>query len=269
MFSRPKLFVPNETIEARGPMLTDAHSHIGDARVLAVLAKFNIFTLACGTDPSECAQLRQWAAASRHITPTYGLHPWKADRHALAEMLPYLRACPVIGEIGMDSRWARAPLAAQRRAFLAQLSIAERRGVPVILHTAGQEEEIAEIISAFRMPVLVHWYDCDRFLERYIGRGCYFTVGEAIERSAHVRAVAACAPIDRLLVETDGIDAIRWLRKRRDVPLDEIPRSLRRTLAAVARIRSLDVGEVTRIVNENFFRFARICSPTERDKQKK
>jgi TatD DNase family protein len=238
-------------------VLTDAHSHVPNVSVLEVIEKFKIHTLACGTEPSECSQLRLWSETSRYLIPTYGLHPWKADRFPLTAMLPYLETCRVIGEIGLDSRWARSDPSAQRSAFLAQLDIAERRGVPVILHTSGQEAIVGNLISHYSMPVCVHWYDCPDHLDLYTQRGCYFTVGEAVFAAPDVRRLAGEVPIDRLLVETDGIDAIRWLRRRSDVPAEEIPRSLRATLAEVARIRKVAVEDMARIVNENFFRFIR------------
>jgi TatD DNase family protein len=171
-------------------------------------------------------------------------------------MEPYLNKCSVIGEIGMDSCWAKVPLDIQARAFVAQLDIAQKRNVPVILHTKGQEREIASVISNYSIPFLVHWYSSDQHLDLFLKKDCYFTVGPAIDVESAVREVARRVPLDRLLIETDGIAGIEWLR-RKSLPLDEIPKSLRSTLATVAKIRNLDPDYLQHHVNSNFIRFSR------------
>jgi TatD DNase family protein len=243
-------------------MLTDAHAHLPSATVLEVLKQFNIYTLACGTEPRECEQLRHWSKICPQVIPTYGLHPWKTGRFNLSQMTTYLHECPIIGEIGLDSHWAKVPLSVQEPAFRAQLDIAEQRRVPVILHTKGQERQIASIISKYSIPFLVHWYSCPHSFDLYASRDCYFSVGPAIFIEKDVEDVAREVRLDRLLIETDGIANIEWLRGKRPQPLYEIPKSLRATMEFVAKMRKVEVADLRRQVNDNFWRFAGLASPS-------
>jgi hypothetical protein len=91
------------------------------------------------------------------------------------------------------------------------------------------------LIHYFRPPdpVLVDWPACDRRLGLSIKRDCYFMGGDTM-RDEPEPAGPRFAPLDRLIVETNGIDCIQWIRKRKDIPVDEIPRSLRTAVEAVA-----------------------------------
>lgn len=235
-------------------MLTDGHSHIKNTKVLDVLKACNVWTLGCAMDPKESEQLRQWAKTCDRLIPTYGIHPWNAEKVAISEMTEYLQECCVIGEIGMDSVWCKVPLESQEKAFVAQLDIAQHRNVPVILHTKGQELEIANILKRYSIPALIHWYACDKHLERYLDMGCYFTIGPDIDTDVTVQEVAKHAPLDRILVETDGVDGVAWARKT-DVQPEDIPRVLVEITNSVAKLRNIDAATLTRHINANFSRF--------------
>lgn len=237
-------------------MLTDGHCHIKTVDVLDVLKTNNIFSLVCGMDPDECARIAEWGKDNKHVIPTYGLHPWNAGKISLESMAPYLEECSVIGEIGMDNVWCDVPLDLQEKAFVAQLDIAQRRNVPVILHTKGQESEIADILTRYTMPVLIHWYSCENFLDKYLDKGYYFTIGPSVEQDKNVQAVALAAPIDRILVETDGVEAIEWARGSSAIPSD-IPVVLKEIMSSVARLRKMATAELAERVNMNFTRFCK------------
>jgi TatD DNase family protein len=241
------------TFLIRGGMLTDAHSHVYDVGILDILTTFNIYTMACGTEPSECESLRSWSRICPQCIPTYGLHPWKTSRFSVESMLPYLNECHVIGEIGLDGRWIKAPPSAQLPAFLRQMDVAQRRDVPVILHTPGKEGEIAAILRDYSIPVVAHWFASERHLDAFLARDCYFTVGSTVDREPGVMAVAKHVPMSRLLIETDGISAIGWCQKRK-VPAEELPVAIERIVGIITGLRGVGRDEVLKSVNENFFR---------------
>jgi TatD DNase family protein len=236
-------------------MLTDSHTHITDVRVLDVMKNFNVYALVCAMDPAQCVQVREWSKIHPHVIPTYGIHPWNADKFSAADIMEYLEETTVIGEIGMDKKWCEVPLDIQRKVFIEQLEIAERRRVPVILHTKAQEKEIVDIISNYTMPKLVHWYHCKHWLEDYLKQDCYFTIGPDAYRHKPIQDMAKVVPIERLLVETDGIDSIAWARKEESAAPEEVPKQLMATLKLVADLRGIDAEELRIQVNKNFTTF--------------
>ena len=118
--------------------LIDAHTHLGSDSERSERQKKQILSLVCASTPPEAEALLK--TAKPYLLPTAGLHPWQATSYFVNDMLPYLTACPVIGEIGMDSVWCDVPLDRQEEVFRAQLAIACQMKKPVILHTKGEED---------------------------------------------------------------------------------------------------------------------------------
>ncbi|MCI8516387.1 MAG: TatD family hydrolase [Hungatella sp.] len=249
-------------------ILSDAHAHMGSPAERQEREQNGIFSLLCGGTPGEAEALWESFEKSKGkscLKPACGIHPWYADRYELSDMERWLLLCPVIGEIGMDSVWCRVPLDVQEERMRQQLHLACRLQKPVVLHTKGQEEKIARIIDEYPNRYLVHWYSCESFLEEYVSRGCYFSVGPDVWWNPSVRKVAERVPLERLLIETDGLEAVRWAweegERYREVqgggqPLKSGPsaggsggrvtRSLEHTLQTIAGIRGISLEEAGR-----------------------
>lgn len=226
-------------------MIVDAHAHID-------VERRNVLTLLCGTEPESSAKVI--AAAGENVIPCCALHPWYADRFAVADMLPYIEASPVLGEIGLDSVWTDVPMDAQRRGFHEQLRLAGQMNKPIVLHTKGMEREIAETIAPCAVRKLVHWYSCMEHLEMYLAQDCYFTVGPDHTVNPAVRQVIERAPLNRLLTETDGLSAVEWALGRSVQP-EEIGAVLRGELEAIAEAKGVCIERAEEIVRENLLRF--------------
>ena len=231
-------------------MLIDAHAHYHRPDELP--ARRGVRTLFCGTNPETAAQVLALRGDGR--LASCGLHPWQADRFTVADMLPYIRQSAALGEIGLDSVWTDVDMDIQRRAFTAQLDLAQRLGMPVILHTKGMEAEIAEALLPYSMPKLVHWYSCGEHLEKYLARDCWFTVGPDHATNPAVQAVLRSVPPDRIMTETDGLEAIAWALGRDVVP-EEIKAVIEGELKAIASVHGISVFEAEDRVEENFARF--------------
>lgn len=235
-------------------MLIDAHLHITQKDVengmLRMMDKSDYYGLTSGTNPPECARIAMLAQRQKRIIPTYGLHPWYADRYELKDMMLYLKSCSIIGEIGMDSVWCNTDLDTQRRVFLAQMDLAQERRCPVILHTKGQEKEIGEIISDYSMPIIVHWYSSSAHLDMYLEQDCYFTVGPDVLQNETVQNVIKAAPLNRLLVETDGTAAVEWAVGKTVSP-EDLPKILKSSIAYIAEIKKINTGMVHKQIIRN------------------
>ena len=193
-------------------LLCDAHAHLGNDTEWEERTGKGILSLICATGPGEAGKLfsrLEWLKG-RAVIPTAGLHPWYADQYTVQDMEPYIRRCPVVGEIGMDSVWCQVPLPIQERVFREQLAMACSLKKPVVLHTKGQEKAIASILKEYPNRYLVHWYSCEEYLEEYLALDCYFSVGPDAWWNPAVAQAARRVPRDRILVETDGLGAVQW-----------------------------------------------------------
>lgn len=117
-----------------------------------------------------------------------------------------LVAAPVqaIGEIGLD--YARdADRERQRQIFRAQLRIAERRELPVIVHCVKAFEDAMRILSEFSLPaVIFHGFIGSTVqAQRAVERGYFLSFG--MRGFASPRTVEAMRniPLTHIFLETD------------------------------------------------------------------
>lgn len=231
----------------------DAHAHEEESSEIqsAVRQRLGIRTLlSCGT-PREAHRGEALARRYSVYALSAGVHPWHADVVRFEEMLPFMERAALVGEIGMDSVWCAVPLDIQREVFLRQLAWVREAGKAVILHTKGCEEEIARLIAPFDLPVVVHWYSGDEgALERYLDKGCSFTIGPDAMQNPAVQAVARRVPLEKMLFETDGIGAVSWALG--ETPARALGDVLEQSVCFVAGLRGLEPGALAEIANGNW-----------------
>ncbi len=227
-------------------MICDAHTHI-KIKDLKYLCDNEIYSMACAMNPEESKELIENTADCKYVNPTCAIHPNYSDRYEVSEMMPYFDKVKVIGEIGMDDVWCTVPLVDQRTAFLKQLNIAEETNKPVIIHSKGMERLVADILKNYSMPKIIHWYSSLNYLELYFKMDCYFTIGPGIlSGDESVINLVKRLPLNRLLVETDGIEAINWaLGKEADIDITKD------TLLMMCQKISSIKNEPIELVNEN------------------
>jgi TatD DNase family protein len=170
-----------------------------------------------GRDSNETAL----AAARRHgsVFATAGCHPTSAeefDDELAAEIWrlaqePKVRA---IGETGIDLYRESASLGAQQVAFVAQVEIADRFDLPIVIHARDPEGETGAIDEIFNIldqhrtevPVILHCFLAPWRVDDAIERGwyCSFSGIVTYPKSDELRAAAAKLPAELLLVETDA-----------------------------------------------------------------
>ena len=222
--------------------MIDAHVHV-TGELLPYLQ--NVQCIANADSPEEYRFLK----SSGLPVISAGIHPWKADVTDWSAMEPILRTVPVIGEIGLDCVWCDVDMDVQRKVFCRQLKLASELGKPVILHTKGMEREILDTIRQYPNRYLVHWYSCEEYLQEYIELGCRFTVGPDVRAD-----VAMAVPLDRLLIESDGLEAIAWA-KERDVSAQEYPRIMSGILHETAALRRMNAEALLGQMEENLKSF--------------
>ncbi|MEE0435748.1 MAG: TatD family hydrolase [Peptococcaceae bacterium] len=234
-------------------MLSDAHIHLSPFAE-KFLDHNDVLTIVSCATPEECAAAEAYVQRHPHVTASYGIHPWHVDTTDPAAMQPWLEKARIIGEIGMDNVWCHTDLALQRKRFEEQLAYASSAHKPVVLHTKGMEGEILNLIRHYPNTYHVHWYAAADHLDDYLALGCYMSVGPFPSLDKHVAAVATRTPLERLLIETDGIDAVRWATGQPQSTID-YPAALRQIAAEIANLRGLTTESVLQQTHDNLLRF--------------
>jgi TatD DNase family protein len=199
------------------------------------------------------------AAAEDHdeVVAIVGRHPHETtgfDEPALEEIEraaahPRARA---IGETGLDYYRDHAPRADQRRAFEAQLELAARLGLPVVIHTRAAEDDTFALLrehSGSLPAVILHCFSAPDRLEDAVERGylCSFAGNVTYPKATDLQAAARELPGELLLVETDSpYLAPQPVRGRPNEPAN-----VAHTARFVAELRGVEYDELERIVEAN------------------
>ena len=147
-----------------------------------------------------------------------GLHPIVIEDHdddGLDRLQQELEQRPqklvAVGEIGLDL-WRDDPqFDKQERVLEAQLKLAKRYDLPVILHSRRTHDKLAMYLKRHALPRtgVVHGFSGSfQQAERFVQLGYKIGVGGTITypRASKTREVMARLPLESLLLETDAPD---------------------------------------------------------------
>jgi len=194
------------------------------------------------------------------IAAGFGIHPSQALAYQ-GKTLDYeqlYKDCQYVGEIGLDRIWSpKDSFAAQMDVFADQLHLAEKYSKPIMVHTGKAEEPVLLALEKCCPPrVLIHWYAGDyATLRKLLQMGCYFTVAANVAFSPQARDICRAIPLDRLLCETDGANAVSWALDRPQHPADSSPQIIAWIYDQAAQVRNMPLQDFAQQVNDNARRF--------------
>jgi TatD DNase family protein len=249
--------------------VVDTHAHLGlcepaEAELIGSARDAGvgrIVTIGLGEDSNPDAVAS--AQANEGVFAAVGRHPNSAagfDQGA-AEAITQLASQPgvvAIGETGLDFYRDRSDPDDQRRAFAAQIAIAQRAGKALVVHLRdgeGSEDAVSEAFDtldreADGVRVILHCFSAGpRWAERAAERRwyCSFAGNLTYPSAEPIREAAAIVPEDRLLVETDSpFLAPQPVRGKPNQPANVVA-----TAERLAEVRGVPYGDLDRIVEEN------------------
>lgn len=116
------------------------------------------------------------------------------------------KKCVAIGEIGLDYHWMSSPKEIQQDFFKAQIELAKKLDMPVIVHDREAHGDTLDILKATKPKGVVHCFSGSKEMAReiiklgmYIGLNGVVTFNNARKSLEVVREI----PIERLVLETD------------------------------------------------------------------
>jgi TatD DNase family protein len=100
-----------------------------------------------------------------------------------------------------------APRAVQKQVFEDQILLAQRRGLPIVVHDREAHGDMMEILRRYRPKGVVHCFSGSvEMMREVVKLGMYIGLGGVVTfKNARVAVeVARQVPLDRLLTETDA-----------------------------------------------------------------
>jgi len=205
-------------------MLVDSHCHLTGGHLEkdsleAVLDRAHragvAGFIAVGTGLDDGRAVLELTRRFPQIQASLGVHPheagaWGPDAARALEALLRDPGARFVGETGLDWHYDLAPREAQEEAFRAQIQIARRLAKPVMVHTREAPLETIRILEeegASQVGGVIHCFSEDRaFAAKALDLGFHLSFSGIVtfRNAQSIRAVAAWAPQDRILVETDS-----------------------------------------------------------------
>lgn len=198
------------------------------------------------------------------IHPAYGIHPYFVSDHDLddcAALDHWLQAhsCAAVGEIGLDYFLKGLDREHQLQLFAAQLKLAVKHQLPVILHARKAVDAVTQQLKLAGVSRgIVHSFNGSLVqANRLIEMGFKLGFGGALTypRATRLKELIRQLPLEALCLETDAPDQPVFSRcGQRNLPV-----SLLEVLTTVAEIRQLQPEIIANHIRRNTYAALNIC----------
>ncbi len=183
----------------------EAAAVIAEARAAGVEVLVNV-----GTDVEDSRRAIAVAEAHDGVWATAGVHPHEASG-GIDGLEPLIGRPEVVavGEAGLDYHYDHSPRDAQRQVFAAQVELANRHDLPLVVHSRSAWDDTLAVLDREGMPArtVMHCFtggpdEAEECLQR--GAVLSFSGIVTFPKAPEVREAARACPLNRLLVETDS-----------------------------------------------------------------
>jgi TatD DNase family protein len=172
-----------------------------------------------------------------------GIHPWYINEDTWKEELVLIEAkiqlknCLALGECGLDKR-RETPIELQIEVFEAQLLLAQKHQIPVIIHCVAAFQELIalKLKLGITIPMVVHGFSkSEELAEQLLNQGFYISFGKYLIKNPDLKQAFEKVPNDRFFLETDTIDE-----------------GIEQVYDLAAKYKEIAVETLQQIVNKNF-----------------
>lgn len=249
--------------------LIDAHCHfdfpIFDGRREAILeearAEGMSHLVIPGVRKADWGRVSRVASEFEGVYYCLGIHPWFVSEHVEEDLRALEQSfehrpirCVALGECGLDR--CHGDMREQWPWFEAQVDIAARTHMPLVVHSVRTHDEIVSVLKqkGFSGRVLIHGFSGSyEQAAKLVDLGCFIGVGGVVTRSNARKTHDAMAklPVDSLVLETDAPDmSPEGVEAGHNSPV-----YLPAILEALARVRNTDRDHLGRALLCNVQRF--------------
>ncbi len=215
----------------------------------------------------DCPQVKKLASQYGNVIPglvyTLGIHPLYTNQ-AHEEDIPYLEEQIIqslsdsrfvgIGEIGLDYFVEGLDPHKQESFFHAQLDLAQKYQLPVILHVRRSQDAILKALRRRKISGgIAHAFNgsfqqAEQFIE--LGFKLGFGGAATYERALQIRRLLTDLPLDSIVTETDSPDIPPAWLKEEGIAFNE-PAFVARISKELAIIRGINDAEFASAVWRN------------------
>lgn len=213
-----------------------------------------------GSDLKSNERIIKLIQEFKEIFPAFGIHPHDADKFNQSIYKNIKSYCKIykaiaIGETGLDFHYNFSKQNIQIEVFEKHIQAAQELDLPLIIHCREAEEQVLEILTRSGSGRgVIHCFSGNwEYAQKFLDLGFYLGVTGVVTfpKAVALHEVVKKAPLERLLVETDGpyLTPIPHRGKRNESAF------LNFTIDKICEIRKINRETAKEQLNKN----AKIC----------
>lgn len=189
--------------------------------IIKVIEENQIGINIVGCNKQTCELATEQVRLSEYLYCSLGIHPNDIDEwNNLDEMINFLETLYLnnkdkvlcIGECGLDYYYNNDETTKikQKNAFIAQIELAKKYNLPVMMHIRDAHSDAQEIIEKYKhleLTWIVHCFTSDKTNAiKYIDLGCYVSIPGVVtfKNAIDLNDSLSSIPMDKILTETDA-----------------------------------------------------------------
>lgn len=250
--------------------MIDTHAHLNDedliSRAQEIIADDYLENIIIpGYDFESSKTALELAKEHKKVYCALGCHPHDSKKFTQTEYDFYEQNAKcekvvAIGEIGLDYHYDNSPRDIQKEVFRAQIDLADKVGLPIVLHVRDAYKDTLDILTEkkdkLKNGVLLHCYSgSSEMVREFSAFDAYFAFGGAVTyKNAKKEDVIKAVKLDRLLLETDCpyMTPVPHRGKMNE------PKYIRHTAEYIAKVLDISVEQLDDIITQNAKRFFKI-----------
>ncbi|MEA3399309.1 MAG: TatD family hydrolase [Patescibacteria group bacterium] len=213
--------------------LVDIHAHL-DYPPLNEISKELIersvnagvkYIISNGTNPESNRKVLELAKKYSIVKPALGFYPTHVQEVSEEELdseLDFIskqKNCVAIGEVGLDKAFAPEDkqekisddlkeelFSKQKAGFKKIINLAEKTGLPLIVHSRKAELEVIEMLEESKVKkIIMHCFmGKKKYVERIRNNGWTFSIPVIVIKLQQMQELVRDTPMKQLLTETDS-----------------------------------------------------------------
>jgi len=219
------------------------------------------YILNVGTDIESSKKVIEISEKYDFIYSSVGIHPLNVSEYNIQDLkeiekLVKHNKVKAIGETGLDFYYSKENKEKQKDFFVAQVEIAGKYNLPLIIHQRESKNELIEIIEKVKLPekVVFHCFGGDNQLSEYCNKKGFFISFTGIltfKNAKNVKEVAKNYPVERIMVETDApfLAPVPHRGKRNE------PFMVKYIVEEISKLKKMDINELAEIIFKNSLNF--------------
>jgi TatD DNase family protein len=221
------------------------------------------YMLTISTEDKSYDKILKIITEHKSVYGTYGIHPHEAKLHKnindseIIKKINLNKKIIGIGETGLDFYYNHSEKNDQISCFEEHIYAAQKKNLPLIVHTRSAEKETLEILQKHlknkTFKILIHCFTGSRdFAFKLIDLGAYISASGVVtfKKSTDLANIFKDMPNEKILVETDA----PYLAP---VPLrgkSNEPSYIIHTVKFLSTLKNLSFDEFSNITTNNFFK---------------